>query len=461
MVCVYRFDLFESHVSNAYVRARTRGRESHLVFMVERANDAHRRILSQITQLDAEMRRWTDIISKRPSSSVPPNGLHETTDPYYSDSDDEGEQSTSSLRDPTTSGRIRPQDATAVIYRFASRNEFSGRSADPLFDFKELDTGLGVSREYSCTVSLPSLGQISGGRFPSQSLARRDACYQMCLELFNAGLLDYTLFPLPPKIARHVPPTAQGTTPTDIEAKSIGTRCYSKKQPDFWSNTVAIPLGGLLYPTIVSTNHSDEVSKPHAPMIILTRRPFPGLPKFKLFFSGVPAVVQLIQARPLSIEARQLRDLHMYTIRVCRAISNRPFVCPMEVMPYFFAPLRSTWKEQDQASNDLPSIADQVPWDLVALAAKSWVVALQTDPPEALTRDIEDAVVQDRWVEFTRRYDAVRMRPDLSPLSKPLDSPVCVSGSSPDNPHDIWSSAKQSLRTWQNTARRGAKTLTA
>jgi len=32
-------------------------------------------------------------------------------------------------------------------------------------------------------------------------------------------------------------------------------------------------------------------------------------------------------------------------------------------------------------------------------------------------------MIQDRWVEFTRRYFCVTMRPDLNPLSKPEDSP--------------------------------------
>jgi endoribonuclease Dicer len=192
-------------------------------------------------------------------------------------------------------------------------------------------------------------------------------------------------------------------------------------------------LGNVIYPTIITTNYSDEVSKPHAPMLILTRRPFPRFPNFKLFFSGVPAIVQLIQAKPLSIEAKRLRDLHMYSIRICRAISNRPFVCPIEMMPYFFAPLQTTWQTQDPDPTSHPSVADHIPWDLVSLAAKGWVVALQTEPLEALMRDIHDAVVQDRWVEFTRRYDAVRIRPDLSPLSKPIDSPVCVDDASPSS----------------------------
>lgn len=38
---------------------------------------------------------------------------------------------------------------------------------------------------------------------------------------------------------------------------------------------------------------------------------------------------------------------------------------------------------------------------------------------------VHDLIVQDRSVEFTRRYYVARLRRDLTPLSKPEDSAVC------------------------------------
>jgi endoribonuclease Dicer len=421
---VRSFDLFESHVSNAYARGRTRGRESHIVFMIERGNDVHRRILSQVTQLDTSMRRWTESVSKGLGGAIPPRTLRESTDPYYSESDDDEENF---ILDPTTSGRIRLQDATTVIYRFAARLGVPQDSTDiSLFEFKELDVGLGVPRAYECTVVLPlsPLKRITGSPCALQSLARRSASYQACLELFNVGLLDYTLFPLPPKVIRSATSILERGGPAEPENKSAGVRCYPKKRPNFWPNTVSISLGGFLYPTIICTDHSSEPLHSFGPMVILTRRPFPHFPSFSLFFSGVPAVIHLIQAAPISIVDERLRDIHMYTIRVCRAISNRPFMCPLENMPYFFAPLRGSWSKPISSGRALQNINDHISWDLLSMAAKTWVIALQTESVEKLEQDIEDAVIQDRWVEFTRRYQAVKIRRDLSPLSKPADSPV-------------------------------------
>ena len=50
--------------------------------------------------------------------------------------------------------------------------------------------------------------------------------------------------------------------------------------------------------------------------------------------------------------------------------------------------------------------------------------ALNTQDLQTLIADTEDAVIQDRWAEFTRKYYCIRMRPDLNPFSKPEDSLV-------------------------------------
>jgi endoribonuclease Dicer len=434
---IFRYDVFESQLSYACARARTRGRESHLLHMVEQGNDVHRRILSQITQMDDEMRKWTDTFCQRPESSVPPPTLRETTNPYQSDSEDDDNVF---IKDPTTSGRIRLRDATAVIYRFAAsfgslRVERSGR---PLFKYEgSAENGPSC---VSCTITLPGtpIDAISGSHTFSISHARRAACYQACLELSRKGLLDYRLFPLPSSVIasgqrhHHVAGSAVGRvgdkkeflpSGPELENKALGSRRYRLKQPDFWHEMVSAPVTSLC-PTVVFTDYLDEASRPYAPMLILTRRPLPNLERFKLFFSGVPADVHFKPCAEFQLDEKRLHDIYMYTIRVCRAVSNKPLVCSLENMAYFFAPLDSAWKETEKRDWRLPDVADHIPWDLVSLGAQAWAISLRLDNLETLTQDIEDAVIQDRLVEFTRRYDAIRMRPDLTPLSKPADSPV-------------------------------------
>lgn len=441
--CFFSYDLFESQVSDAFVRARTRGRESHLVFMLERGNDAQRRILADCTQLGVEMQEWTERLSHQRGSSVPPRDLHETVNPYHSDSEDD--ESGECIKDPTTSGRIYLQDAITVIYRLvANLGTICHEEPDaPLFEFEESRLASSASPSYICTVVFPPglpVPKVSGPSCQTIAQARRAACYQACAKLFNLNCLDYRLFPLPTRI------TSLRETSTDspdlmeshgidedanfrdsnVGIKALGTHCYLRKKPDFWNQVDAMTCGRL-YPTVISTNHSDDLSQPHSPILILTRNPLPPLPSFTLFFSGIPGTVHFTHGASFEVGDDRLKDLHLYTMRICRAIANKPFVCSLKKIQYFFAPLGPTWEtplDSSPQDGNYPNVTSHIPWDLVALAANSWVVPLASMSPQGITKDVEDAVIQDRWVEFTRRYDVVRMRPDLTPMSKPLDSPV-------------------------------------
>jgi endoribonuclease Dicer len=245
--------------------------------------------------------------------------------------------------------------------------------------------------------------------------------------LFSKGLLDYHLFPLPSNITARIG-SAMNVMAEKESLSSLEPQYYPRKKPDFWLNTMSVGIQPL-YPTVISTNHADQASRPHAPILILTRQPLPALPSFKLFFSGVPAVVRFTRGTAFKVEESRLHDIYMYTIRLCRAIANKPFVCPLADMPYFYAPLGLAWNDIPNTQGNQwepPNVVDHIPWSLVSLAARTGLVELRTENLETITSDIEDAVIQDRWVEFTRRYDAVRMRPDLTPLSKPVDSPVRI-----------------------------------
>lgn len=430
--------MFESQVSHAYIRARTRGRESHLIHMVEKDNDVHRRIVSLINPDDEKMQEWTEKVFTDPRSSVPPRSLRVTTDPYTSDSEDEDDgDPTQYIKDPTTSGRIYPQDATTVIYRFAAMHPGPETPEEDghLFEFEDFIGVSGAARKHICTVILPQgspIERVTGPPSSSGAEARRAACFQTCWDLFERGFLSYRLFPLPPSATKMdaTPKTSAkkegdgSTNPQD--QKWVGARCYLRKKPDFWDNAIS-GLHRALYPTIIMTDAAPDSPLPYAPILMLSWKPLPPLDSIRLFFSGVPGLVHFRPAEPFEVNEDRLHDIYMYTIRLCRAIGNKPFVCSLENMPYFLAPLMSSWHDASNVSSatwELPSVADHIPWDAVKLGAEHWVVPIRTDSVQALTNDMENAVIQDRGVEFTRRYDVVRVRPDLTPLSKPEDSPV-------------------------------------
>ncbi|KAH8113318.1 ribonuclease III [Phellopilus nigrolimitatus] len=456
---VIRFDLFESQISYAHCRARARGQECHLIHMAERGSDVHRRILSQIARIDSRMERWVQEVATNPESAIPPYPLRETVDPYRSDSDDEDEDPAKFVQDPTTSGRVYVQDATTVVYRFVSQLSAGAEKKNdkldgPLFEYEELQDGSSTKLTYICTILLPSgspVRRVSGPPCSSMAQARRTACYQTCFELYRRGALDYRLFPRPPLPTSRPQRAAyisvqmveemsdkeeeEAQLPTKMKQgqnKTSGTRPYPRKRPDFWTNTLPI-MRGHLYPTIVVPVVDSSVVEGggvYSPILLLTRLPLPPISPMKIFFSGTPGKVHFKRAEEFEIDKDRLEDIYKYTIRVIRCITNRPYICALDNMTYFLAPLPRDYEAEisddgpdDGQRWDFPNVVDHIPWDKIQLAAEKFAVVLNSQDLETLIEDTDDAMIQDRWAEFTRRYFCVRMRPDLTPLSKPEDSP--------------------------------------
>ncbi|KAJ8523549.1 hypothetical protein ONZ45_g63 [Pleurotus djamor] len=422
---VVLYDLVESHTSQAYVRARVRG-EGHLVYMVEIDNNEQRRILSTITRPESDLLDWMKGISCDSRGRVPPSNLHEPTDPCHSDDEDEDFVSGRFVLDPTTSGRIYVQDATTVIYRFSAAMASNTQVGRPLFLFEDShrpDSLPGVV----CTITLPSINGLIPVRGPisdNMTQARREACLQACDYLTSIGALGSHYFPpAPPNSSQTTNHEPLSSTQARPHSHMSGARHYPQKKPDFWSNCGTGPVDRL-YPLLVTIGQGDT-SEAYGPMLILTRKPLPPLTPFKIF-SGTSATVSLRGAAPLSIDQFRLQSLVSYTLRICRAISNKPFTCSIDQMGFLFAPLSPSIHDvlaKDNEALGLTPIEAHVPWESVSAAASTWAVALDLEDVDKLKHDLEDAVIQDRWVEFTRRYNAVCLRQDLTPSDKPADSP--------------------------------------
>ncbi|KAG5638993.1 hypothetical protein H0H81_007901 [Sphagnurus paluster] len=324
------------------------------------------------------------------------------------------------IEDPTTGSRIYRHTSVDAMERIAS----SRLRSNEFLRLNEQHKGPGSASTFMYSVIIPGLCDITGPPRLSKDDAKRAACYRACQNLASIGLIDCRVFPPSTKLADNF---GHAFDRTSLDSKPSGTKRYLKKEPDFWTNTRDVPIISL-FPVIISTNHTDEDGKPYAPLAILTRQPLPDLQNFRLFYSGVPSVVSIKRGAPLRIEAAQVQDLHLYTLRICRLISNKYYDATLANTVYFIAPLALTWKpSNDDVFNNplgLPCISEYIPWDLVSLAARSYSIPLKKAVTlEETESDIHDAAIQDRAVEFSKRYVAVRMRPDLSPLSKLSDSP--------------------------------------
>ncbi|KAI0352690.1 hypothetical protein OH77DRAFT_1428097 [Trametes cingulata] len=423
---VISYDLFEDQLAYAYSQARSKGRHSHLIHMAEKGNNEHRRMLNHVETVDADLRRWIAGFVRSDSKDMPPKSLHTSLDQPLSDSDTEDEEY---IVDPTTSARLFKGDAEAAIYRFVASLEGQTASGqEPCGISVEQHPGDSVQERYRCIVSLPKstgIPDIVGPYCATKAQARREAFYRACQEALQRGLMDYRHLPQPewrpPQLSSQAGET---DVPQDVKTAntSSATHGYPRKFPDFWVNSSKYPVT-TLYPTVVvPENLADQ---PHAPIVLLTRAPLPQIPDFVVFFSGAKATARFYRGAPFTVDSAQLDALRGYTNRVVRSLLNKPFDCSAENWLCFFAPLAPSWQPHSATQGSRWShmpVGNHIPWDAVQLAADYFTVSLYNDLTP-LDDNARDAVVQDRNVEFTNRHFLVKVRHDLTPLSKADDSP--------------------------------------
>jgi endoribonuclease Dicer len=341
------------------------------------------------------------------------------------------------ILDPVTSHRLYPFQAVSALHYIAAELPVFIQTCVkcPFFEYTQLD------ENFLCIVVLslpPPLQRISGPPCLSKVVARRSACFITLQKLFEEGLLDSHHFPLPDNEALSTSSISPTTIAYDNNAEFVmnyrprdlqknGMRTYPRKFPDFWNNATDPTLffPNRLFPVIIFPRLGDPQM---APIVLLTRLPLPSLPSFDLFFCGTAAEVSFLPGRPFSLDDSQIQDLRRYTLRLHRMISNKGFVCDSWRMPYFLAPLDSSWKipvMQDIGNSyNLPDISPHIPWDAVSLSASEAFVDLKAEI-SALDEELHDAIIQERRMEYTRRYFVTKIRHDLTPLSKPFEGEVC------------------------------------
>ncbi|PIL36734.1 Dicer [Ganoderma sinense ZZ0214-1] len=416
------FDLFDDQLSYAYSHLHSRGQHSHIVHMVERGNNEQRRILIRLQNVDSELRAWMVSLAHG-SHDAPPKSIHVGLNSYQSDSEGEDEDH---VVDAVTSARLDRSTAVPALYRFAVQiHALPGAEDEKVSLSLETEEREGAPA-FRYIVSFPrcTMLQIFTGGFCSTPWeARRDACYQACKKLIRVGIMDHRCFPqsqrFPQDHSSSVGTNSVASQDVKTANTSATTHGYPRKFPDFWKNTQSEPAT-TLYPTVVAPdNMGGDV---HSPILLLARAPIPHIPEFTLFFSGLRTTIRFFQAAPIEVTEPRLKALHEYTLRVARSLTNKPLECPPESLLCYFAPLDSSWHSNLSAHWPLLSVEEHILWDAVQLAADYFAIGL-LDGNVSVDDRANDAIVLDRQVEFTMRYYVVKVRHDLTPLSKADDSP--------------------------------------
>lgn len=412
----YRYNVFQSQLSFSYACAHACLPSSRLVHMVENGNDVHRQVLTQLSE-GVFSERWIPVIIHNGGFPIPPSPLAENWLPCQF-GDEADMSSWPWIEDPVTGRRLYEYDALEALYRFVAVMQKPDLPGAPLLTTREVCVPPN-QQAWTCTVTLPAglpIDHVTGPTRLTPTHARRSVAYEACVQLYEHGAFHNNLFPVP---QHDLEPDTGGSAALAAD-KASGNCCYHRKRSHFWSNSIRL-YKRRLFPFVV---YVDRRGVDYAPIMLLTRHPLPHIPAFRLFFPETSETIRNLRAPPLELDEQRLEALYLFTLRICRAISNKPLICPLEKMAYMFAPLKLS-EEVDARSSDPVHLMDCISWNTIELAGKTWMVKFDLEELHTSSEGVHDLIVQDRSVEFTRRYYVARLRQDLTPLSKPEDSPVC------------------------------------
>lgn len=272
-----------------------------------------------------------------------------------------------------------------------------------------------------CTIRLPAESNAIRKVFVSapaeKTAARKLAAADVMHELWRAGDVDDSYRA-----------ESYGTAPVPI-AVSDSIRVFPAKTPDFFDACEAILAKGPLensrtwHPTLVTLPpllpDLDESNasplRPLRPLIMLTPLPLPRFSAqtpLRLFQPHMtkPSPVDLKALPPITLSTTEHAMGDHYTRRLFRSILNRPILLEEgRLLVHLFLPPTET--------------LDGVNWVEVVEAQGEAYEPWPSHDLDTLKLQATDAMTTGKN-EFSRRYEVKAVRPDLSPLSSPDDSPV-------------------------------------
>jgi len=393
----HRFTLFDSHLSHASSIRLCSGAKSFYIHMVEEHNDEHRRIITRNSLENVKSRTsWLEFCNQ-PWAFLSANANDEA--PLDNTSDGE-EHYTYVISDPTTGGKVAIDDAPVALARTVEIMNAS--RAQPLLFLVYQSTLQGSVR--TCSLMLRGLLDIDIEVMASDISINPYylAAFRACASLANNGLL--------PSSVSASPDAAEWRMSSTLPPLGGQKRKFARLLPSFWKTC---HKSTRLYPMVFTFSNTPE---PHAPFVLLTFQPLPDLPTFPLFFGINMADVTTSRGTPFEVDDSQYQVLVGFSSRVVRAVTNRPYSVDADIAMQFFAPLRPGWSSM---VTTLPDIKKDIDWGLADRCAQSWGIPMRFGTAEQVAPDVDDAVIVDRFSEFTRRYIVKKIRSDMTPLSKP------------------------------------------
>jgi len=242
--------------------------------------------------------------------------------------------------DPESGARLTYRSSLSILSHFVAVMPSPNREtmAQPTYVISPRINSDGrdsLRTGFVCEVILPEYSPVISaiGKVESKKvIAKCSAAFIMCLELRSKGHLDKNLLPT----HRRVGPEMRNALLALSEKKKGNYPMLIK--PDFWKEgRDTVP--DRLYLTIVDVEAG--LDRPHQPLCLLTRRPFPSLPRFPVYLAnGKPShVVSRPFATPFSLSSETLEMITRFTLRIYEDIYNKVYEYNTQKLSYWVLPI--------------------------------------------------------------------------------------------------------------------------
>ncbi|KAF1943056.1 endoribonuclease dcr-1 [Clathrospora elynae] len=397
---VVRFDLYRTMIAYVQSRGRARHRNSRYLHMLEDGNNDH----------------FERVLAVRYDEQVMRNFCKDLPQDRQINEHDKEKSELLALEDKlfpsfvTNSGaKLTYRSSLSILNHFVATLPGPDRQMMlqpsyvivPETNYDPLDP---QRRGFVCEVMLPEYSpvkSITGDVQGKKAIAKCSAAFKFCLHLYQKRYLDENLLPT---TFRRLPAGRNALLALSEKRKDMYSMLI---KPDFWKQgRDTIPA--CLYLTVVDAGAG--LDRPHQPLGLLTRNPFPQLPDFPIYLiDGRPSnILSRPSATSFPLSAESLEILTKFTLRIYKDIYNKEYENDVKKMSYWVVPVLANQTSKMSSVTTLDQILD-MDQILKVYHEPTWKWTSETKPEDLLLQYFVDPM------DGGRRYYSDRLASDLKP----------------------------------------------
>ncbi|KAF2703350.1 dicer-like protein 1 [Pleomassaria siparia CBS 279.74] len=388
---VVRFDLYRTMIAYVQSRGRARHKHSKYLHMAEKDNFNHARMIYNARSQENIMREFC-------------GGLRHEQLLNEAETDDASdmfaETTYRTYTDPASGAKLTYRSSLSVLAHFVSslpgQNRELAAPAHYVVDYQgSMFRAEVILPEFSPIVS--AMGLPCGRK----AMAKCSAAFEMCLELRQNNYLDENLLPI---YTKTLPAMRNALLAISSKKKDL----YDMQlKPKFWDlGFDTIPE--RLYLTVLDV--SNGLERPHQPIGLITREPFPQMPRFPIYTRDGLSSDVMTTPLTTAIEVSEdiLKLFTQLTLQIYQDVFAKKFELDLPKMTYWLIPIKSGISAPVTTSDNPNDLMD---WAQIHEVCEKDEYIWNRE----MTADfLADKYIVDKW-DGGRRFYSIGVAPQYKP----------------------------------------------